>query len=283
MDRLESAKQELRFRLLSDDRVVGISKRYENGSGRLVVYVKQPGDIDTLRQDGLLLQRVHSFPVEPIVVGQPKMAVEATTSNGHTLFPGASIGLPDGGTGTLGGFVEDDYFTYILTNNHVAAESNMAKMGSSVIHPGPADASSGEVIGRLSRFQPIIPGERNIIDAALVKIPDGTVKKNDVYRTRLAGAQEKWFVQKTGRTTGHTTGYIVSMSDDVKIWMGEELGNVLFENQIATTAMLEPGDSGSVLLTRGGLPCGLSFAGSEKISFHNPITEVTSMLGVRFI
>ena len=84
-------------------------------------------------------------------------------------------------------------------------------------------------------------------------------------------------VEKVGRTTGHTQGEIVSAKFSTKI--SYPMGMLTFRNQIRTTSMSRPGDSGSCLIERGTRnPVGLLFAGSDTASYCNPMREVLSAL-----
>ncbi len=81
-------------------------------------------------------------------------------------------------------------------------------------------------------------------------------------------------LQKTGRTSGHTTGRITSVNATVNVGYGS--GRVAkFVHQITTTLMGQPGDSGSLMLnSSNNQAVGLLFAGSASM---------TISLGIRFI
>jgi len=54
-----------------------------------------------------------------------------------------------------------------------------------------------------------------------------------------------------------------------------------FENQIVTTVMSQPGDSGSLLVAGDSMQAvGLLFAGSDQVTLHNPIQSVLDCLDV---
>lgn len=59
-----------------------------------------------------------------------------------TIQPGGSCGHYKITAGTLGGFVEDDEHHYILSNNHVLANSNFCFGDDPILQPGPADITS---------------------------------------------------------------------------------------------------------------------------------------------
>jgi hypothetical protein len=92
-------------------------------------------------------------------------------------------------------------------------------------------------------------------------------------------------VQKTGRTTGHTTGKIIAIDATVTVNYGSSLKKKLakFCKQIITTDMSEPGDSGSAGLTKDAKVFGLLFAGSDKQTIFNRIELVEKYLKVKVV
>jgi hypothetical protein len=69
---------------------------------------------------------------------------------------GVSIGHPKITAGTLGCLVKKDGQTLILSNNHVLANSNDAKIGDPIYQPGPFDGGEPEdKIAELSAFEKI--------------------------------------------------------------------------------------------------------------------------------
>jgi len=70
---------------------------------------------------------------------------------------GVSVGHYLITAGTLGCWVKKSNKTYILSNNHVLANSNEASIGDSILQPGPYDGGTvaNDQIGILSEFIPI--------------------------------------------------------------------------------------------------------------------------------
>jgi hypothetical protein len=176
---------------------------------------------------------------------------------------------------------------YVLSNNHVLANSNDARLGDPILQPGPYDGGvvGRDTIARLSRFVPInfTPGSSNYVDAA---IAEGSfdVLDREIYwigyaRGGVAPAINMT-VQKTGRTTNYTTGRITAINATVNVNYGG--GRVArFVNQILTTNMSAGGDSGSLLLDLQNRAVGLLFAGSSVVTVHNDIRYVQHLLGIR--
>lgn len=88
-------------------------------------------------------------------------------------------------------------------------------------------------------------------------------------------------VKKSGRTTGLTFGEIRLLNAMVDVNYGE--GRILrFDNQIVTTNLSSPGDSGSLVLNLENYAVGLLFAGSDSATIINPIATVLKELKVKF-
>ncbi len=77
---------------------------------------------------------------------------------------GISLGHYNISTATLGGVVKKNGTRYILSNNHVLADSNAGKIGDPIWQPGPADGgTAADEIAKLSEFIYIWPeGEQPI-------------------------------------------------------------------------------------------------------------------------
>lgn len=262
--RTEQAAARNADQLLDLPNVVGTA-----GGKKLLVLVTRKVPLSMLAAGAVVPDRVDGVETDVLEVGD----IEALA-----LYAGASIGLRDYGTGTLGAVVEDhDGRRYALTNNHVGAASNQVRVLTAVHSPGPADGL-GREFGQLGRFEPIrFPGP-NLVDAALIQLDDDTAERT---HPRLAlDARPGWKVSKVGRTSGRNTGTVLARNATLDIGFGQQ-GTARFVGQTVTSHMLEPGDSGSVLTTVGGFACGLCFAGSDRISIANPIRTVLRTLGIR--
>lgn len=180
---------------------------------------------------------------------------------------------------------------YILSNNHVLANSNNASIGDPILQPGVFDGGSypQDMIGRLSRFIPIqfmttTTAPLNYVDAAIAEVPFhladreiywiGYVK--DLYEA--PGLDE--ILQKTGRTTNFTTGRVISVNATIDVNYGG--GRIArFARQILTTNMSAGGDSGSLVTDLRERAVGLLFAGSNTVTVLNNIYYVQRLLGIR--
>ena len=178
---------------------------------------------------------------------------------------------------------------YVLSNNHVLANSNDARIGDPILQPGPFDGGvvARDTIARLSRWVTIqfAPNTINYVDAAVAQ-GEFHVLDREIYwigyvRGAIAPAVGM-LVQKTGRTTNHTTGRITAINATVNVNYGG--GKVArFVNQIVTSNMSAGGDSGSLLLDLENRAVGLLFAGSSALTIHNDIRYVQALLGIRIV
>jgi hypothetical protein len=239
----------------------------------------------------------------PPVAPHERPAIQAATSTSLTrrVRPaegGYSVGHYRITAGTLGTCCYDlnpfpgmPQKFYILSNNHVLANSNFANIGDPILQPGRVDGGvyPQDMIARLSRYVPIkfwtsTSKPINYVDAAIAegKLQDldreiywcGYIK--DLYTAPQVGD----ILQKCGRTTGFTTGKVTTINATVDVNYGA--GRVArFARQIVTTAMSAGGDSGSVVLHRNEDAVGLLFAGSSSATIINNILLVQLLLSVR--
>ncbi len=214
--------------------------------------------------------------------------------------------------GTLGARVKDaSGNVYALSNAHVYALEGSVPYGDvqdgdggdRILQPGRVDmtvqacGSPKEIneaeIGNLSAFVELdfSVGNNNTVDAAIAlssAVDLGNATPSDGYGTPksttvLASINQK--VMKYGRTTGQTNGKVDAINATINI--GYDSGVARFVNQIVIRPgnFSAGGDSGSLVVVRGGAdnrePVGLLFAGSLVVTIVNPIGEVLSQLADR--
>jgi hypothetical protein len=313
LGRSQSMAQDALMRLPN---VVGVALGQQSvggvytGQRAIVVLVEQKIDASALPESALIPRAVHGIPTDVKQVGvirapepvQPLATTAAVslTRRSRPVRGGLSVGHGRITAGTIGAACYDaEPFPgmpskyYILSNNHVLANSNDAAPGDAILQPGPFDGGTeaGDVIGRLSRFIPIQFSPEgaenppnNEADAAVAEVdlvdleraihwvgkPTHTVEKPDIDLQ----------VAKCGRTTGFTTGKIMNINATVNVNYGA--GRIArYIGQLITTPMSAPGDSGSLITTLEGGAVGLLFAGSELVTVVNPIEAVLRLLQIR--
>jgi hypothetical protein len=205
---------------------------------------------------------------------------------------GTSVGHFDVTAGTLGCLVKksggDGQEVFILSNNHVLANSNQASLGDSILEPGKYDGGTVE-IAKLSDFETIqFNGQANFIDAAIAKVNDNSDVKPSILtigRIQLFPLTPVLYqsVRKHGRTTGHTVGVVTDIAADIRVRFGSAIAE--FENQITIQGVSglfsQKGDSGSLIVDAVNLrPIGLLFAGGGNQTFACPIDQVLSRFNI---
>ena len=236
-------------------------------------------------------------------------ALQDPTQKMRPARPGVSIGHYQITAGTLGCLVQRDGQVYILSNNHVLANSNAAQLGDAILQPGPYDGgTSADQIGTLEQFIPIgfsgsVPGcsplsflmrlfgpklnepGNNTVDCALAKPLSADLVDPDILNigvpTGVGTATLGTQVQKSGRTTGYTQDQITQIDVTVSVVYGTQIA--IFKNQLMAGAMSQGGDSGSAVLDMNKQVVGLLFAGSDTTTIMNPIQDVLAALQVQLV
>lgn len=301
--------------LLRLPNVVGVALGHKTVGGvvtlerALVVLVAQKIEPSGLPAAARIPEAVDGIPTDVREVGVITAPGPVTPLSTHEAvsmvrrqrpaFGGISVGHERITAGTIGAccydasaFPGSPSKYYILSNNHVLANSNDASAGDPILQPGGFDGGTPEadVLGKLARFVPIKFGDgsgdlpTNEVDAAIAEVsladldravhwvgkPTHTVLKPDL-DLRVA---------KCGRTTGFTTGTIVNINATVDVNYGS--GRVArFTGQVITSPMSAPGDSGSLVVSLDGGAVGLLFAGSSLATVVNPIEAVSRLLEIK--
>jgi hypothetical protein len=220
-------------------------------------------------------------------VGNVRVTAGTLGSVVYDFLPGATVDPPGPGLGVPAKF-------YVLSNNHVLADSNRAQLGSPIVQPGVFDGGVDpqDRIATLERFvtiqfAPQIPLERhnNVVDAAL-----GSVEFQDATREQhFSGAPRAWrrkanvavgdLVKKSGRTTNISFGRVIAVDATIDVNYGTA-GTARFKDQILTTNISAGGDSGSLITSLDNVAVGLLFAGSSQVTVANHIENVRALLRV---
>jgi hypothetical protein len=306
---------------------VGVGPKYSEGEQvdderAVVVMVDQKKPVGALEAEHIIPHEYMGMRTDVWEVGELK-ALDRTDE--WVPAPGGvSVGHYKITAGTLGAVVRSrgvNRQRFILSNNHVLANSNDAEIGDAILQPGPVDGGfkpiarlvnfvpidfgaapptcdlaknfakivnwAAEIIGSKHRVRAVYEdrGAINLVDAAIAR-PDEEGMVDDeildigkiVSRTTATLGLK---VKKSGRTTGLTTGTVRVIGATVNVGYGE--GRLaMFENQIVTGGMSEPGDSGSLLVSEQNEAVGLLFAGSDQATIYSPIQTVCDLLGVDF-
>ncbi|MBA3313950.1 MAG: S1 family peptidase [Planctomycetota bacterium] len=287
-----------------------LSGNVEPGLPSLVVFTAEPAsedevkgeianaagatdeDLDVTRvlvvKTGLIDMYAHRFKARPAPCG---------VSVGHHQITAGTLGvLARGRSGVRRNRL------FVLSNNHVLANSNAGPVGAPILQPGSYDGGVNprDRIGVLERFVPInfSAGASNYVDCATAHVVSSLVRREFVY---LVNGQQRFFrvssqtvnpqmqllVGKSGRTTQLTQGRITAVGITVNVNFGA--GRVAtFRDQfsiVSTTSagdFSQGGDSGSLIWTWNPArnPVGLLFAGGGGVTFANRIDRVLRALDI---
>ncbi len=315
-------------RLLAQSNVVATGLGYKVTGGEktqtlsIICSVTEKLPREKLRADDLVPQTVDGIPTDVIETGRIR-AFQSRTDRHRPAPGGISIGHREITAGTLGCLVKRGGEIFILSNNHVIANSNDAQKGDAILQPGPHDGGTfpDDQIAKLEDFVPIsyslpeIPSdckfasaviaalnagcsaigsrtryrivrpqaEANLVDAAIARPLDAANVSDEILEIgRLDGSADAELgmaIQKSGRTTGYTTGTVDQIDVTVNVQYGA--GRIArFSDQLLAGPMSQGGDSGSAVLDMDRRLIGLLFAGSDNSTIVNRIQNVFSALNV---
>jgi len=315
---VQQTKREYEPLMMSKSNVVAIGVGFKITGGvqtnepAVVVSVVKKLPVIQLPESARVPKTLGGLPTDVVEIGKV-FALQDPTEKMRPARPGISIGHFQITAGTLGCLVQRTGQVYILSNNHVLANSNAAQLGDAILQPGPIDGgTSADQIGTLEQFVPIgfesstSPGcsplaslmrlfgpakplinepGNNTVDCAIAKPLSADLVDPDILKigipTGAGTASLGTQVQKSGRTTGLTTDQITQIDVTVSVDYGGKIA--IYKNQLMAGAMSQGGDSGSAVLDMNKQVVGLLFAGSNTTTIMNPIQFVLDALGVQIV
>lgn len=150
--------------LLKKKNVVAVGIGFKEKDGRrtgyapsITISVEKKQPLSELKQKDIIPVTLDEMPTDVVETG----LIKVFHTGRHRPAPGGvSIGNVDITAGTLGCLVKRQGEIFILSNNHVLACSNDAKLGSACIQPGNYDKGSypDDHIAALTNFIPINMG-----------------------------------------------------------------------------------------------------------------------------
>ena len=233
---------------------------------------------------------------------------------------GVSCGHVDITAGTLGCLVTRGEQLYILSNNHVLADSNDARPGDPILQPGPYDGGTiDDQIATLEEFVSINFGTdgstcpfasgtaavfnwlaqlvasqhriqafrqnlaANLVDAAIARPLSDDLVKREILEIGLPQGTGEGTLGLSVRKSGRTTGLTSGeiTQVDATVQVSYGLGKTAtFSDQLVAGPMSSGGDSGSAVLDEDNRVIGLLFAGSSSTTVMNRIQNVMTALDV---
>ncbi|MFQ5838302.1 MAG: hypothetical protein ACE5HJ_05915 [Thermoplasmata archaeon] len=303
-EEVKRAKERFERELLRKANVIGLAvgKKVVGGEETeelcVVVLVRRKVAEAELRPQDLIPRRVDDVKTDVVETGEVRAlglqvlkSHRKATDRWRPAPGGVSVGHHRVSAGTLGCVVQRGSEAFILSNNHILADSNRGRSGDSILQPAPLDGGKvpDDTIALLEEFVPIrwslgLPRflstlfqRRNRVDCGIAR---PTQRDDLADEVRLIGAvrgTEEASIDlpllKSGRTTGLTKGRVTHLEATVSVTYGR--GRVaLFEDQILAPSMSEGGDSGSLVVDEKNRAVGLLFAGNDKVTVLNRIENV---------
>lgn len=136
------------------------------------------------------------------------------------------------------------------------------------------------------RVQLVRIGETdNLVDGAVARPVSDAAVTPDILGVGpvrgVAEAEVGMKVKKSGRTSGLTAGEVTAVGATLAVALGGGM-TAHFSDQVVTTPLAQPGDSGSLVLDEANRAVGLLFAGSEQATVCNRIQHVMEALQIHF-
>jgi hypothetical protein len=237
--------------------------------------------------------------------------------------PGISIGHYQITAGTFGCLVQKNGQVFILSNNHVLANSNAAQVGDPIWQPGKYDGgTSADQIGTLEQFIPIgFPGDttpppqpgcsplaaimklinpsgssstpqvqinepgNNTVDCAIARPTSPDLVTPDILNIGVPIGVGTATLGTPLQKMGRTTAYTTGQIMQIDVTVSVDYGGkvAVFKNQLMAGAMSAGGDSGSAVLDMQQRVVGLLYAGSDTTTILNPIQFVLDALQVQLV
>lgn len=325
MEEVRRVKAQFTDLLLGKSNVVGCGVGYKEVAGTrtgelcVVVSVAQKVPRGQLAPENLVPQALEGISTDVQETGVIR-ALQARTDKWRPAPGGVSCGHVAITAGTLGCLVTRGGQVYILSNNHVLADSNQGQPGDSILQPGPYDGGTlADQIATLEEFVPINFGtdgsicpiatgladvfnglaqilgsrhrmrafqenpEMNLVDAAIARpLSTDLVEKRILEIGEPQGVGEGTLGLRI-RKSGRTTSLTSGeiTQVDATVRVGYGAGNTAtFTDQLIAGPMSSGGDSGSAVLDEDGRVVGLLFAGSSSTTVINRIQNVLDALNV---
>jgi len=234
----------------------------------------------------------------------PVQMLLGTSGGNNENFDTRGSLIVDCCSGTLGALIQDQGGRqYLLSNNHVLAQSDQASVGDAIVQPGlidnnctpngdgPGTTPVASLTGWLALNSRATNADAAIAQVASravdpagrilelgVKQADGTLGAAAPGTSSSGGRGEAaWLdmkVAKSGRTTGLTCGGVTALDVDVGVDYFKDCAETrpyltkLFKGQMAISgnAFSDAGDSGALVVDAGNAePVGLYFAGGTDV------------------
>jgi len=317
------------YELLSKRNVVGVGLGYKISQGvstgelSLIVSVTSKVDTSVLTAEDLVPQALDGVRTDVVELGVLRAFQLGPRDRWRPVVPpGVSVGHHRITAGTFGCLVRRGEELFLLSNNHVLADTNSGQQGDAILQPGPADGGmADDRIATLADYVPLDFGAAspecpvaegtarllnyvagafgsshqlqavkqtegvNRVDAALARPLSPDLVNNEILYIGAPTGVGAATLGTEVQKTGRTTGHTQGaiIQIDATLRIDYRGSTALFTGQLVAGPMSQPGDSGSAVLDMDGRVVGLLFAGSDAATIINPIDEVLSALNVQVV
>ena len=313
-------------KLLDKRNVVGvglghrISRGVETGELSLIVSVTHKVDPSALAAEDLVPRALDGIRTDVVETGVLRAFGSGPRDRWRPVVPpGVSLGHYHITAGTFGCLVRRGGEVFILSNNHVLADTDQGRQGDPILQPGPSDGGTAD--DRIATLADAVPldfgtaspdcpvadwsarllnyvagalGSRhqlqavkqtagvNQVDAALARPLAPDLVKSEILHIGAPTGVGAADLGMEVQKTGRTTGHTrgTITQIDATLRIDYDGRPALFTGQVVAGPMSQPGDSGSAVLDMDGRVVGLLFAGSDAATVINPIDDVLSALDV---
>jgi hypothetical protein len=285
----------------------------------IVVSVEKKMPLAQLVEADIVPQTVEDVKTDVLETGLIR-AWQAPTDKWRPAPGGVSIGHINITAGTLGCLVLKGGELFILSNNHVLADSNLGKQGDPIVQPGQYDGGTlDDQIATLEEFVTIDFGTssptcstaktveqllnviaegvgsshrlvsyqessgENQVDAALAQPLSSNLVERRILNIGVPKGSREATLGTNIKKSGRTTGFTTDRISQIDATVQVSYGNAgtaTFTDQFVAGGMSSGGDSGSAVLDEEDYVVGLLFAGSENTTIINPIQFVLDALGI---
>ncbi len=322
------AKRQHADTLLSRQNVVACGVGFKESEGQwsdepcVVVSVTHKVPKAQLSPDDLVPQVLGAVKTDVQEMGTFRAWQGGPRDRHRPAVPGISCGHRDVTAGTLGCLVRRGSDVFILSNNHVLANTNRGQRGDPILQPGRYDGGTAadsiatleewiplqmsaqesdcplakttaralnwvaQVLGSSSRVRTFTAqAATNTVDCALARPTSSAMVQPAILGIGVPKGVHVATLGMQVQKAGRTTGYTTGRITqvDVTVQVDYEGQNVTFVNQLMANSMSGGGDSGSAVLDMGGYVVGLLFGGSDVATLINPIQPVLTALNVQLV
>lgn len=273
LNQVRNLLKETRAQLLQRANVVATGVGYKVTKGEktpelsIVCSVTKKMDLASLSAGDRIPERLDSISTDVIETGVIR-ALQSRTERHRPAPGGVSIGHRDITAGTLGCLVKKNGEIFILSNNHVLANSNNASIGDPILQPGPYDGGTlpADHIANLEDFVPISIGglpsecpiaigaadllnrlakmfgsgarvmavstqaEENLVDAAIARPLNPEDVSNEILEIGTISGSAPGELGMAIKKSGRTTGLTTGEIEQVDVTVNVQYG----EGKIAT-------------------------------------------------